>query len=188
MPLTPFHLGPALAVKAAAPNRFGIAMFAFTQAIMDSEVVLAIFIGKGAIHGLLHFHTFPGAIAIAALSVGIGLPAGRWLARRWNLFGDQKLGKFSWVRPEVSLFAAISGALAGGFSHVFLDAIINTDVAPFAPFSEANPFYGLMSRGTLHLALTALGAIGVAMLAGAYMRRTSQKRRVQPNFLDPESE
>ncbi len=144
-------------------------MFTLTQGAMDSEVVLAIFMGRGAIHGLLLFHTFLGAIVIAALSIGVGLPLIRWTIRQWNLFGTQN----SWVGREMSVFAAVSGALTGGLSHVFLDAIINTDVAPFAPFSEANPFYDLISRATLYIALVALGAIGGAILAIAYMRRTS---------------
>ena len=148
-------------------------MFTLTQGVMDSEVVLAIFLGHGAIHGLLLFHTFPGAIVIAALSIGIGLPLARWTTRQWNIFDTQNRGKFSWVGQEMSVFAVVSGALAGGLSHVFLDAIINTDVSPFAPFSEVNPFYNLMSRAALYLALTALGVIGGAILAIAYMRRTS---------------
>lgn len=164
MPLTPFHLGPALAAKAAAPNRFSFVSFALTQAAMDSEVVLAIFIGRGAIHGLLLFHTFIGSIIIAALVVAICPPLIRRAMNRC---------KFSWLEREVSMFAAVSGALAGGLSHIFLDALINTDVEPFAPFSEINPFYSLVSRTELHIALIALGAIGCAALVGASMRRTS---------------
>ena len=168
MPLTPFHLGPALAAKAAAPVRFSFVMFTLTQGAMDSEVVLAIFMGHGAIHGLLLFHTFPGAIIISALVVGIGLPLIRWAIRWNNRPVAPKYGSLSWIGREVSVFAAVSGALSGGLSHVFLDAIINTDVAPFAPFSEANPFYGLISRATLYITLVAFGAIGGAVL---YMRR-----------------
>ena len=129
MPLTPFHLGPALVAKTAAPSRFSLVAFTLTQAVMDSEVVLAIFMGRGAIHGLLLFHTFIGSIIIAALVVAIGLPLLRWTTRRWSIFDTQN----PWIEREMSVFAVVSGALTGGLSHVFLDAIINTDVAPFAP-------------------------------------------------------
>ena len=137
---------------------------------MDSEVVLAIFMGHGAIHGLLFFHTFLGAIIIAALAVGIGLPLIRWAIRWSNSPAAPNWGILSWIGQEMSVFAAVSGALSGGLSHVFLDAIINTDVAPFAPLSETNPFYGLISRTTLHIALVAFGAVGGAVL---YTRRGS---------------
>ena len=42
MPLAPFHMGPALVVKAATRRCFSIPVFAFTQVGIDSEVLVGL--------------------------------------------------------------------------------------------------------------------------------------------------
>ncbi len=46
MPFTPFHMGFAPVAKAAASRYFSIPVFAFTQVIIDAEVLVGLaFIG-----------------------------------------------------------------------------------------------------------------------------------------------
>ena len=39
MPVTPFHLGPGIALKSVAPRHFSFTIFAFTQILIDLEAL-----------------------------------------------------------------------------------------------------------------------------------------------------
>jgi hypothetical protein len=42
---------------------------------------------------------------------------------------------------------------------------MHDDIRPLRPFMAGNPFYGLVSYGTLHVALVAAGIFGAVLLA-----------------------
>ena len=56
-------------------------------------------------------------------------------------------------------------AIAGVVGHVVPDAMMHYDVRPFAPFSDANPFYEFVSLGALHLGLVVAGFLGALVVA-----------------------
>ena len=63
---------------------------------------------------------------------------------------------------DADLFRLINQRL----SHPFLDGIMHPDVRPFMPWTDYNPFLGLIGLAPLHLACIAsavLGAAGVAL-------------------------
>ena len=168
MPITPVHLGPALAVKAVAPRYFSFLVFAFTQAAIDSEVAPYVFAGKWPVHGFLH--TYLGASLVAAITVVLGRPLLERAIRLWNRLVPRNGKSVFRIEPRIPLVAASSGALIGGYSHVFLDSFVHSDVRPFAPWSESNALLQVMSADRLVLTCVLLGVLGGAVLLVARLR------------------
>jgi hypothetical protein len=63
VPVTPFHMGPALLAKAAAPRRFSLVIFGVSQVVIDVEPLVGLFTGAAVLHGFSH--TLTGATLIA---------------------------------------------------------------------------------------------------------------------------
>ena len=82
MPITPIHLGPALAAKAIAPRHFSFLIFGITQVAIDSEAAFHLLRGDWPIHRL--FHTYLGATLVAVLTVAAGRPLLAWAIGLWN--------------------------------------------------------------------------------------------------------
>ena len=72
MPVTPFHLGPGIALKSIAPRYVSFSIFAFTQILIDLEALY--FFAQNDSHMHRHFHTYLGASIVAGISVVIGRP------------------------------------------------------------------------------------------------------------------
>lgn len=110
------------------------------------------------------FHTVPGALLIAVLTIvllGITLIIGK----RFQLPNI-----FLW--RELRLPAIATGALLGTLSHVVFDSVMHHDMRPLFPFSEANPLLGLISLETLHLSCALSGALAlVVILLRKYFRQ-----------------
>ena len=169
MPITPIHLGPALAAKAVAPRHFSFLIFGITQVAIDSEAAFHLLRGNWPIHRL--FHTYLGATLVAVLTVAAGRPLLEWAIGQWNHLLAHTAGSVFRIEPRIPLAAALSGALIGGYSHVLLDSILYSDVRPFAPLSDGNALFQLTSAGHLILGCVALGALGGVALAATYLRR-----------------
>ena len=63
---------------------------------------------------------------------------------------------------SVSKTAIITGALFGTLSHVVLDGLMHYDIHPLSPFSQENPFIGLISHDDVYQACTIAGVLGAA--------------------------
>jgi membrane-bound metal-dependent hydrolase YbcI (DUF457 family) len=125
MPFTPFHLGPGIAIKAAAPRHVSLGMFAGAQVAMDLEPAIGMLSGAATLHGITH--TLPGALVVALAC----LPFKR-LAE--------------WVfSVSISWQQAITGTLLGTYTHVLLDSLVHHDIRPLWPLSDANPLQNLLS-------------------------------------------
>jgi hypothetical protein len=136
MPFTPFHFGPGLAVKAAAPRYFSFSVFVFSQLLIDIEPLYYLLRGEAPLHRF--FHTYPGAAVIAVASYALGRPlGGLGLALIRRTFGWRLSDLHEAIRL-ISPTAALSAAITGAFSHVALDSIMHGDMHPLAPFSDAN--------------------------------------------------
>jgi membrane-bound metal-dependent hydrolase YbcI (DUF457 family) len=76
--------------------------------------------------------------------------------------------RFSWPNElqwqDLGLVPIAIGSAAGMYSHIVLDSIMHTDIAPFAPFSTANPLLGTIRLGSLHLFCLVAGAFGMLVV------------------------
>ena len=171
MPFTPFHMGPALVVKAATRRYFNIPVFAFTQVVIDSEVLFGLaFRGDLSNHTVLH--TIAGGTFVAIIAVLLLRPVIQPGARLWNYLVAAKPGSFLHMETRVPLWAAIISALTGGLSHVILDATTHSDIAPFAPLTYDNPLFDLLSPWQAIAICLVLGAVGGGcIIALCHLRR-----------------
>jgi len=141
MPITPFHFGPGVAIKALIPRHFSLTAFCLAQVVTDVEVVYYILSGASPIHRF--FHTYLGATAVGCCCGLMGQPVRRLALRLWHETFYSRV-KNPLVFPErISTLSAFAGAFLGTYSHVLLDSI-----------------YGL-SYSVLHLLCVILGLIGL---------------------------
>ncbi len=138
MPLTPFHFGPGILIKPLA-KKFSLTAFIVSQIIIDLEPLWNILRKAPRLHGL--FHTFLGALIPAFLTVMVV----RNILKR--------------VPVSVLLFSALIGV----WSHVILDGIMHRDMTPFFPFSDANPFLGIIPLSFLYWGCVVSGVIGLIL-------------------------
>jgi hypothetical protein len=166
VPFTPFHMGPACAVKALAGGTLSMTVFGFANVAMDVQPLVHLLRGDGIMHGASH--TFVGGTMIGIFSVLVGRPLCQWLLNRWT--PDPSNRFVIWLRgPRVLTWrSAIIAAFLGTYSHVLLDSMIHADVRPFAPFDERNPLLGLVSFEAAHLLCIGIAFLGFLGLIVRY--------------------
>lgn len=154
MPFTPLHLGPGALLKGIAGDRFSFTVFGGSQVLMDIEPGYRMLVQDPIVHGPTH--TLAGAAAIGFIAMISGKPIGEFALRLIRYPG----ASIRWA-------AAASGAFAGTFSHVVLDAIMHSDMTPWAPLANSNRLLGIMSIDSLHIMCLLLGVAGTMLfLAG----------------------
>lgn len=147
MPFTPFHLGAGAAFKAIGGRHFSFMVFGGAQVMMDIEPLVGMLRGSDILHG--YTHTLLGAALIGALAGLIGRPI--------------SIAVLSWLRiahPPFGWHAAFIAAWLGTFSHIVLDAVMHSDMAPWWPLATGNSLLGAIPVGQLHLLCVALGVVG----------------------------
>jgi membrane-bound metal-dependent hydrolase YbcI (DUF457 family) len=77
------------------------------------------------------------------------------------------------ARGEISPLGVLVGGLAGGLTHPFLDGIMHPDVRPFMPWSNHNPFLGIVGLTPLHVACVAAALFGLACITLGWARARS---------------
>ena len=118
------------------------------------------------------FHSFIGATA-AGLVASVGfLVVVRAFAVAFPGRFTTLVGSSAAARGEISIPGVLVGGLVGGLSHPLLDGIMHADVRPFMPWSDSNPFLGLVGLAPLHLACVAAALFGIVCLKG-WRRRGS---------------
>ena len=158
MPFTPFHMGAALVFKPALDRRISVITFGIAQVAMDIEPGIRMAIGSDVLHGPTH--TIWGALIIAFLVMLISPGICNGLLAKWNKEAN------NYKRPglvhtgAVSKTAVITGAFFGTLSHVLLDSLMHHDIHPLNPFSQANPFVGLISHDGVYQACAVAGVLG----------------------------
>ncbi len=156
MPLTPFHLGPALLLGVIAPRRLDLPTLLVASVVIDVRAALVLF-GPldGPVHGILT--TFLGATGVAvALAAGVRLlpeTVDRWLDPvRFGGDGDTT--------------AVLAAALVGTYSHVLLDSMLYADARPFYPI-DVNPFLaGPVGYAAVYGSCLVAGSVGVGLAIG----------------------
>lgn len=172
MPFTPFHLGPGLALKGVAAPVFSWSAFAAAQVLIDCETLYYLVHQEYPVHRF--FHSFLGAAA-AGLGAAI-LCLGIVRASTVGFLGrlGSLVGSTSTARGECSSVGILAGGLVGGLSHPFLDGIMHPDVRPFMPWSDYNPFLGLIGVMQLHLACIAAALLGTVCVTFWRIRRAQR--------------
>jgi hypothetical protein len=161
MPATPFHFGPGLLVKAAAPRQFSMAAYSLAQVVIDIESGYYMLHHATPVHRQAHTFALGGLIGLACgLIVS---KVGAWLARPRDVVPEA-------LAAEYRLPVAVLSGIFGGIFHSVLDGIMHADIRPFRPFSQANPLYGLVSVEILYLFCIITGVVGAALLL-AWQRR-----------------
>lgn len=144
MPVTPYHLGPGLLIKAAAPRHVSFAAFVVANVVIDLESVVNLVLGRHPVHVALH--TLPGALIVGVLSGAAVAAASR--ARR----------------APAGLGPALAGGFLGGLGQTALDAVAHRDLLPLAPFSDTNPLLHVVSLEAVHTACAVAGVLGAVVL------------------------
>jgi hypothetical protein len=170
MPITPFHFGPAAALKAVAPRHFSFTMFVFTNVVIDVEPLYFMATGGWPIHRFCH--TYLGATVVAMACFFVGRPVCSWALRLWNSRLDAAQARWLGVETRIAALPALTGALIGGWSHVLLDSLMHPDMEPLAPFAGGNDMLQFVTLGELELFCVLSGVLGVAiLLATAVVQR-----------------
>lgn len=110
-------------------------------------------------------HTLAGGTLAAGVALALLRPVIQPGARRWNRLAKAPPGSLAYMEPRILLPAAALSALAGGWSHVLLDAATHSNIAPFAPLAGGNPLFGLLTPFQAIALCLLLGAVGGGMLA-----------------------
>jgi len=155
MPATPFHLGPGLLIKAAAPRQFSMAAYSLAQVVIDVESGYYLLQGEYPVHRQAHTFLLGGLIGM--LCGLIVSRIGGWWARPRDAVHEA-------LAAEFRMPVAVVSGIFGGIFHSVLDGIMHEDMRPFRPFTEANPLYELVSIRTLYLFCTITGLVGAALL------------------------
>jgi hypothetical protein len=161
MPQTPFHFGPGLLVKAAAPRQFSLAAYTVTQIVIDIESGYHLLRGDYPVHRQAHTFMLGGLIGLLCGLI-VSRVGVRLLRARDAI--PQALG------AEIRMPIAAMSGIFGGILHSVLDGIMHPDIRPFRPFTDANPLIGLVSIRVLYLFCVITGLVGAALLL-AWERR-----------------
>lgn len=171
-------MGAALIVKPALNYRFSVITFGIAQFAMDVEPGIRMWTNSDVLHGPTH--TILGALIMAFLVMLIAPSICNYLLTKWNK--EVIYYKQAWLvhSEPVSKTAVTIGAFFGTLSHVVLDSLMHHDIHPLSPFSQANPFMGLITHDGVYLACTIAGTLGIAgWLAVLYLDRAQQANMEQ---------
>ena len=173
MPFTPFHMGPALALKAVSGRYFSVLMFGIAQVAMDIEPLIGMIRDADVLHGWTH--TYVGATLIALIVTIIAPPLCRLILVRWNF--ELEHHSIGWLGSHSSIgwVAASTGAFIGTYSHVALDSIMHADMTPLWPWYKSNELLGVISIGDLHAVCVVAGVFGVVAWFALGLRARRQR-------------
>ena len=130
MPLTPFHLGPALFFGLLLFSVIHLPTFLVANIIVDLEpLFVLLFQLDYPLHGF--FHSLLGSSMIA---VALSLIMVRFDER------IQKIMRFFNLEQQFSPRSIWFASFSGVYIHIILDSRLYTDIKPFFPL-DINPFY-----------------------------------------------
>jgi hypothetical protein len=147
-------MGPGILVKAMLQGSFSLMVFGWAQIVMDIQPLAVMLIGAGQLHGFSH--TYVGATLLAVISGLTGKYLAEFGLKLLRIDEDGAPIAIKWKIVFISSFT-------GTYSHVFLDAIMHSDVEPYFPWSDENGLLGLMSISMLHQLCIVSALIGALL-------------------------
>jgi hypothetical protein len=172
MPITPFHFGPGVLIKSVVPKWFSLRAFILSQIVIDSETAWNLLKGNDRLHTV--FHSYLGSLAAMLISMGLLLSFNLVLTK------FESLKNLSGRRFE--LRSSTIGVFLGGWSHVFLDSIMHSDLYPFFPINNSQPQLAMWSLRDLHsFCLWGFVAGGTVLVIRAGVRNLRPKVPKQPD-------
>jgi len=130
-------MGPGMAVKAIAQDKFSLIIFGWAQILVDLQPLVVVLTHEGQTHGVTH--TFVGGAVLGVAAAASGKPMAEVLL---NLFRKKEK-----PRLRISWKTAWWSGLVGGLSHVLLDGLIYPDMSLFWPFVKGTSLDIFTSRG-----------------------------------------
>jgi len=163
MPITPFHLIAGSSLKILMPRYFSWSTFAITNIIIDLEPILFFLVTLYPSH--MFFHTLIGSSIIAILvSIFLTKPT-EILLSLWNDELSRRESNWFSVNPNIGVIPALIGALLGAWTHIFMDALMHSDVDIFYPFNYS--IINVISDnkiGDYHSILSLIGIFSVLVI------------------------
>lgn len=151
MPFTPFHLGPALLIGLVAYKHLDMPTLLIASVTVDVRTALVFFgILEGPLHGILH--TFLIGTVLAFGLIGAITPFRGYIKKQMDKIG---------LNQKYDDSTIVGAAFLGIYSHIFLDAILYTDITPFYPLN-VNPLLGAASTSWIYGLCIFCGIIGLA--------------------------
>ena len=165
MPITPLHLGILAPFNHWLPGKVNNLSFWLVTLWLDASAIgyYALGLEMGEFHGP-ETHSFLAAAALASLIGMLGF--GYYVLKElfWSALQENSERALAWI----------CGAYLGGFSHILLDAMVHSEMLPFAPI-PGNPFYwGGMEPVSLLLVTLTIWLIAQYALSGVRAVRKSR--------------
>lgn len=130
MPLTPFHLGPALFFGLLFFRLIHLPTFLIANVIVDFEPFLVLFLGLDyPLHGF--FHSFLGGSIVAIILSFVIIRLDKKLQKMMSIFK---------LEQEYSPKNIWLASFFGIYLHILLDSPLYTDIKPLFPLN-VNPLY-----------------------------------------------
>lgn len=161
MPLTPFHLGPAVLLGAVLPRRLDLPTLLVASVLIDVRAALVLF-GPldGPVHGILTTFLGGTVVALVVATLVRALPG-----------SVQSLLDRARLAPTNTTPAVLAGALVGAYSHVLLDSVLYFDAQPLFP-SDWNPLLvGESASVPVYAVCVVAGGVGLGLLASGIRQR-----------------
>jgi hypothetical protein len=149
-----------------APRRISFLAFCAGNVVTDIEPLY--FMLKGQMHVHRFLHTVTGATFSCIATFTLFL----LLIRLGSVINFPNW----WGWRDLTPLPIVLGAALGTYSHLVLDGVMHSDMAPFAPFTDSNPLLSIISLKALHLGCTVAGILGWAV---ASLRRLNYDSRVR---------
>lgn len=129
MPLTPFHLGPAMLLGLIFLSYVDLPTFIIANVIVDIEPMFIILFNLDLTHHQF-LHTFLGGTLVAVLLT--------WIMKKIRSKFSQLL-MFLKIEQKSSLRTILLASLSGIYIHIIVDSLMHADIRPFYPLM-VNPF------------------------------------------------
>lgn len=166
-------MGPGLLVKSILQGCFSLMVFGWAQIVMDIQPLLVMLTGKGHLHGFSH--TYTGATLLAVLAAVTGKYLSETGLRLLRIPGHEHT-RISWA-------VVFTSAFIGTYSHVAIDSIMHSDIAPYYPLSAKSHLYGITTAETLHKLCFYSGLLGLVLYFSINRLMTGPGHRTVPGIL-----
>ncbi|NLV09890.1 hypothetical protein GOC74_08105 [Halomicrobium mukohataei] len=166
MPLTPFHLGPALLAGVVLYRFLDLPTVLAGSVVVDVRAALVVFGPLDEpIHGVLTTFVGATAVTLTLTVVVLALPD-----------GVQSLLDIGRLAPTTSLGPVLAGAFVGTWSHVVLDSLLYADARPLFPLAENPLLREGVAFGPVYGGCLVAGLFGLA----GYVFRRRQADGIRP--------